>query len=143
MATDGLKLLEDLKNQLKGGTKEFEIEFPMSSNAILKAESLAATGRNFFEANKVMENKMAQAAEKEISKDPEKLKDRDGLNHIIEIMAEAAKDLIIQRFESGGGDVSVKGLKPSTVKSKGSSKVGTDSGDLLLQVKKVKPRIKR
>lgn len=140
---NGLILFKNLIKELREGNNIFTIEFPMDSESTLKAESLKKQGRDFFAVNRVMEMRIAEAMQKRLTTNPEIITEKDGVETLLEVGAEAVKDLIVERFESGGGDVSVKPLKQSTIKEKGSSKVGVDSGSLLTQVRKVKPKVRR
>lgn len=53
------------------------------------------------------------------------------------------RDAIVDRLEEGGGDVSMTPLKDATVKRKGNSHIGVDSGDLLRRVRRAKVRTVR
>lgn len=121
--------------------KETRIVFPLSSVNKIKAESLVNNDRDFFDANNKMEKDIAIAIGAALEKDPTILERTDAAAKIMEVAAIAARDTVVNRFESGGDDVSVRPLKQSTINQKGNSKVGVDTGALLNELRNIKPRV--
>lgn len=140
MSRDAINDLEKMQRGLKGNG-HYTIEFPLPVLSKRKAEALVNNDRDFFAADNKMEKDIVKALDTMIKANPEMLYDPNVLSKILEAAAIAARETVVNRFEAGGGDVSVKPLKASTVKSKGNSKVGTDSGALLNDIRKCKPTI--
>lgn len=139
MSKDALKVLEDLSKELRS-LKDATITFPgLTSDNQDKAVNLQKSGRDFFEVNKTAENIFADGMQKEAESNPYDIKADDLLN----AGAEAFHQLVVQRFESGGKDISLKPLKASTIKAKNSSKIGIDSGELLQNIKSAKPLVRK
>lgn len=121
--------------------KETRIVFPLSSVNKIKAESLVNNDRDFFDANNKMEKDIAVAIGAALERDPTILEKTDAAAKIMEIAAIAARDTVVNRLESNGGDVSVRPLKQSTINQKGNSRVGVDKGSLLNELRNIKPRV--
>lgn len=136
-----VKELGILSNTLSILDKETRIVFPLSSLNKIKAESLANNGRDFFDPNNKMEKDIAIAIGAALEKDPTILEKTDAANKIMDIAAVAARDTVVNRFESNGGDVAVRPLKQSTINAKVSSRVGVDTGALLNEMRNIKPRV--
>lgn len=138
MSKDAIDDLNKMATGLKSkGT--YTIQFPLPALSQKKAQSLRDNDRDFFSADNKMEKDIATALDAMIKVNPEKLFDGDARSKLLEVIAQSVKDTVVQRFEAGGGDISVRPLKPSTVRAKGSSKVGTDTGSLLSDIKNCKP----
>ena len=138
MSKDALQDLDKMVTGLKSkGT--YTIEFPLPALSQKKAQSLRDNDRDFFSADNKMEKDIVKALDDMIKANPEVLYDPAALSKLLDRAAQSAKDTIVQRFEAGGGDIPVRPLKASTVRAKGSSKVGTDTGTLLNDVKQCKP----
>lgn len=140
MSRDAIKDLEKMERGLKGNG-HYTIDFPLPALSKKKAEALINNDRDFFAADNKMEKDIVKALDDMIKSNPEMLYDANALTKLLETAALAAREVVVNRFEAGGGDVSVKPLKASTVKAKGNSKVGTDSGALLNDIRKCKPTI--
>ena len=121
--------------------KETRIVFPLSSVNKIKAESLVNNDRDFFDANNKMEKDIAIAIGAALEKDPTILERTDAATKIMEVAAVAARDTVVNRLESNGGDVTVRPLKQSTINQKGNSRVGVDKGSLLNEMRNIKPRV--
>lgn len=121
--------------------KETRIVFPLSSLNKIKAESLVNNDRDFFDANNKMERDIAIAIGAALEKDPTILEKTDAAAKIMDIAGIAARDVVVERLESNGGDVTVKPLKQSTINQKGNSRVGVDKGSLLNEMRNIKPRV--
>jgi hypothetical protein len=121
--------------------KETRIVFPLSSVNKIKAESLVNNDRDFFDANNKMEKDIAIAIGAALEKDPTILERTDAAAKIMEVAAVAARDTVVNRLESNGGDVTVRPLKQSTISAKGNSRVGVDKGSLLNEMRNIKPRV--
>ena len=121
--------------------KETRIVFPLSSLNKIKAESLVNNDRDFFDANNKMEKDIAIAIGAALEKDPTILEKTDAAAKIMDIAGIAARDVVVERLESNGGDVTVKPLKQSTINQKGNSRVGVDKGSLLNEMRNIKPRV--
>jgi hypothetical protein len=140
MATDGLKVLEGLSKTLKE-MKNATIRFPLPQTEEAKLESLANSGRDFLQINPTAENAFVKGIENEIAKNPDALADANSSQKLMEAGAKELQKLIVSRIEKGGGDIKVAPLKFSTIKIKGSSKVGVDSGSLLNALRTSKPKV--
>ncbi len=138
MSNDALRDLDKLAQALKA-SNIFTIQFPLPALSQKKAQSLRDNDRDFFSGDIFMEKQLVKALDAMIKVNPEKLFDGDARSKLLEVIAQSVKDTVVQRFEAGGGDISVRPLKPSTVRAKGSSKVGTDTGSLLSDIKNCKP----
>lgn len=141
MSKDALTELKNIETELKEISGHFSIEFPLSSLSKQKVESLKKNGRNFFEETNVMENKVAKFVDEELTRNPEILTSDNLSDKILELIAISVKDIVIQRFENNGGDISLRSLSASTIKEKGNNRIGIDSGDLLSEIKRIKPKI--
>lgn len=116
------------------------VELP--SDALLKLKWLAKGGRDFREENATMRKEVngafVAALRKVLAgKAPVTLPWRDA--------AEAYRDRLATRLATSGGDVRsrLRKLKPATIRRKGHSRIGVDSGLLLKQVSTAATRVTR
>jgi hypothetical protein len=138
---DGLKLLEEMAKNMRS-MKDVTVAFPLSGENTEKVQSLKTQGRDFFAVNKTAEQAFARGMQQVLDADPDALGESGGMSKVLKGGVEEFKELVVDRFEKGGGDVSMRPLKSSTVASKGSSKVGTDTGALSRSVKACKPIVR-
>jgi hypothetical protein len=140
MSKDAIADLEKMVAGLKG-SGNYQIEFPLPALSQKKAQSLQDNDRDMFEATNKMEKNIIKALDILLKAHPEMLYDKDALSKLLDAAAISAKETVVERFEAGGGDISVRPLKPSTVRAKGNSKVGVDKGVLLNDIKRCKPQV--
>lgn len=140
MSKDAIADLGKMVAGLKGGGN-YTIEFPLPALSQTKAQSLRDNDRDFFSGDNKMEKNIIKALDTILRANPEMLYDKDALSKLLQAAAISAKETVVERFEAGGGDISVRPLKPSTVRAKGNSKVGVDTGALLNDVKRCKPQV--
>lgn len=135
--------IDDLNKMVAGlkGSGNFTIEFPLPALSRIKAESLKDNDRDFFSGDNKMEKNIVKSLDILLKANPEMLYDKDALSKLLQAAAVSAKETVVERLEAGGGDISVRPLKASTVRAKGSSKVGVDTGALLNDVKRCKPQV--
>jgi len=138
MSKDAIDDLNKMATGLKGGG-HYQIEFPLPALSQKKAQSLRDNDRDFFSGDNMMEKNIIKALDTLLKANPEMLYDTNALLKLLEAAAISARETVVERFEAGGGDISVRPLKPSTIRAKGNSKVGTDKGTLLNDVKRCKP----
>lgn len=139
--SDGLKLLENMARNLRS-MSNLTLVYPLSGDNADKAQSLKLQGRDFFEINKTAELAFARGMQDALDEEPEALSTLNGKTDVLLSGAEELKELVIDRFEKGGGDVSMKPLKASTISAKNSSKIGVDTGALLRSVRACKPIVR-
>lgn len=135
---DAIKDLGKMATGLKGGGN-YQIEFPLPALSRTKAESLRDNDRDFFSGDNKMEKNIIKALDTLLKAHPEMLYDTNALSKLLDAAAVSAKETVVERFEAGGGDISVRPLKASTIRAKGNSRVGVDKGTLLNDVKRCKP----
>lgn len=135
---DAIKDLDKMATGLKG-RGNYQIDFPLPALSQKKAQSLRDNDRDFFSGDNKMEKDIIKALDALLRANPEMLYDGDALSKLLDEAAISARDTVVERFEAGGGDVSVRPLKASTIRAKGNSKVGTDTGTLLNDIKRCKP----
>ena len=136
--SDAKQDLAKMANGLKGAGN-YTIDFPLPALSQKKAQSLRDNDRDFFSGDNMMEKNIIKALDALLKANPEMLYDNNALSKLLEAASISARDTVVERFEAGGGDVNVRPLKASTIRAKGNSKVGTDKGTLLNDVKRCKP----
>lgn len=132
---------QDLAKMATGlkGAGNYTIDFPLPALSQTKAQSLRDNDRDFFSGDNKMEKNIIKALDALLRANPEMLYNTDALRKLLDAAAVSARDTVVERFEAGGGDVNVRPLKASTIRAKGNSKVGTDKGTLLNDLKRCKP----
>jgi hypothetical protein len=110
-------------------------------DAVEKLRWLAAGGREFREVNRTLKGDM-QVAFTSALKDVMKGKAR--VTEPWRAAIEAYRDRLATRIALGGGDIKghLKRLKPETIRRKGHSKIGVDSGKLLSDVTDAKVKVR-
>lgn len=137
----GLDLYRERVKKLTGSLRQRVVSITLPEESIDKLGWLEGGGRKFTTVNTLLANAMAEAFAK-------------GLDHLAQggkdekepwrLAAEEFIDRLATRLSTGGGDLKgrMRGLKPETIKRKGFSKIGVDTGALLRSVVAAKVVIK-
>jgi hypothetical protein len=109
--------------------------------AVEKLRWLANGGREFREVNRTLKGDMQVAFTSALR---DVMKGKAKVTEPWRAAIEAYRDRIATRIALGGGDIKahLKRLKPVTIKRKGHSKIGVDSGEMLRQVSAAKVKVR-
>ncbi|MBL0219651.1 MAG: hypothetical protein IPQ07_38025 [Myxococcales bacterium] len=126
----GLDLYRERVKKLTGSLKPRQVSITLPEESVDKLEWLKESGRNFTTVNALLAKSMAEAFARGLDHIQAGGKD---LKEPWRLAAEEWIDRVATRLSTGGGDLKgrMRALKPDTIKRKGFSKIGVDSGALL------------
>ena len=136
--------LSDLVTRVEGAAKALQrakgAGWTVDDVALDKLRWLEQSGRDFRKVTPALKKKMEGAFVKALD---DVLVGKAGVDAPAAAAVKVFKDEIVRRLKTSGGDVAMTPLKDATVKAKGHSRIGDDTGDLKRRVTRAKVRTVR
>lgn len=129
----GIDLYRERVKKLTGSLRPRQVSITISDESADKLEWLKDGGRNFTTVNALLAREEAEAFARGLDKLERGAKDE---TLPWKLAAEAFIDRLATRLSTGGGDLKgrMRPLKADTIKRKGFSKIGVDTGALLRDI---------
>lgn len=129
----GLDLYRERVKKLTGSLRKRDVAITLPEESVDKLSWLEGGGRDFTVVTSLLAREMAEAFARGLDRIEGGAKDEE---LPWRLAAEAYVDRLATRLSTGGGDLKarMRKLKPETVKRKGFSKIGVDTGALLRSI---------